>query len=117
MHLGRRIEVVDPVEHWVTLDGGMRVGYGRLVWAAGGVPRRLNCAGSRVLGVHTVRTRVDVDRMLGEIPAAKRVVIIGGGYIGLEAAAVLRKLGKQVVLLEALDRVLARVASPQLSRF
>lgn len=55
--------------------------------------------------------------MLGELSEVRRVVVIGGGYIGLEVAAVLTKLGKQVVLLEALDRVLARVAGEQISHF
>ena len=64
-----------------------------------------------------LRTRADVLKMMDELPAVTQVVIIGGGYIGLEAAAVLRKFGKRVVLLEALDRVLARVAGPELSRF
>lgn len=117
LHLGRRVEVVDPAAHRVALGGGTQISYRRLVWAAGGVPRHLTCAGSHLSGVHTVRTRADVDRILVEIPAARRIVVIGGGYIGLEAAAVLRKLGKEVMLLEALDRVLARVAGPPLSRF
>jgi len=55
--------------------------------------------------------------MIAELDRTARVAVIGGGYIGLEAAAVLRKLGKEVVLLEALDRVLARVAGEQLSHF
>jgi 3-phenylpropionate/trans-cinnamate dioxygenase ferredoxin reductase subunit len=65
-----------------------------------------------------VRTRADVDRLMSELDAgARRVVVIGGGYIGLEAAAVLTKLGCSVVVLEALPRVLARVAGETLSRF
>ena len=56
-------------------------------------------------------------RSARELDAVRRVAVIGGGYIGLEAAAVLRKLGKEVVLLEALDRVLARVAGPDISAF
>ncbi|MFX8984436.1 FAD-dependent oxidoreductase, partial [Acinetobacter baumannii] len=55
--------------------------------------------------------------MLAETPKVQNVVVIGGGYIGLEAAAVLAKLGKQVTVLEAMDRVLARVAGEPLSRF
>jgi 3-phenylpropionate/trans-cinnamate dioxygenase ferredoxin reductase component len=115
--LGRRVESVDVAARSVTLDDGARVSYGRLVWAAGGIPRRVTCAGSELSGVHTVRTRVDIDRILTVLPAAKRIVVIGGGYIGLEVAAVLSKIGKKVVLLEALDRVLARVAGAPLSRF
>ena len=80
-------------------------------------PRRLACPGGDLTGVHTVRTRADVDRMIAELPEVRRVAVIGGGYIGLEAAAVLAKLGRQVVVLEAQDRVLARVAGEPLSRF
>lgn len=115
--LEREVVTVDADAHAVTLRDGAQVSYGRLVWAAGGAPRRLSCAGHDLAGVHYVRTRVDVDRMIAELPDVEQVVVIGGGYIGLEAAAVLTKLGKRVVLLEALDRVLARVAGEALSRF
>jgi 3-phenylpropionate/trans-cinnamate dioxygenase ferredoxin reductase subunit len=64
-----------------------------------------------------VRTRADVDRLIAELPDVSRVLVIGGGYIGLEAAAVLTRLGKHVTVLEAQERVLARVAGVQLSRF
>jgi 3-phenylpropionate/trans-cinnamate dioxygenase ferredoxin reductase subunit len=67
--------------------------------------------------VHTVRTRADADRMLAGVDGVEQVVVIGGGYIGLEAAAALAKFGKKVVLLEALDRVMARVAGEDLSHF
>jgi 3-phenylpropionate/trans-cinnamate dioxygenase ferredoxin reductase subunit len=68
-------------------------------------------------GVHAVRDREDVDAIMAELPTVDKVVVIGGGYIGLEAAAVLSKLGKRVTLLEALPRVLARVAGEGLSDF
>ncbi|WP_375248731.1 NAD(P)/FAD-dependent oxidoreductase [Sphingomonas sp.] len=112
-----RIVTVDAAAHRVTSATGEMIGYGTLIWATGGSPRRLTCAGHDLAGVHAVRTRADVDRLMGELPATTRVVVIGGGYIGLEAAAVLTKLGKQVTLLEALPRVLARVAGEPLSRF
>lgn len=115
--LGRQVVAVDPVERVLTTVTCERIGYGELIWAAGGHPRRLGCAGGDLAGVHGIRTRADVDRMIAELPDVRRVVVIGGGYIGLEAAAVLTKLGKQVVVLEALDRVLARVAGEVLSRF
>jgi len=114
---GRRVTAVDPGARLAILSEGPALEYGSLIWATGGRPRRLACAGHDLAGVHCVRTRADVDAIRAELGAVRRVAVIGGGYIGLEAAAGLRKLGKDVVLLEALDRVLARVAGPDLSRF
>ena len=117
MLLGKRVVSVDPVGHSVTSDGGETIGYGKLVWATGGSPRMLPIPGGDLPGVQGVRTRADADAMKAASETARQIVVIGGGYIGLEAAAVLRKAGKKVVLLEALDRVLARVAGTELSRF
>lgn len=117
MLLGRRVVTVDPELRQVATDDGRRIGYGKLIWAAGGTPRLLSCAGADLKGLHAVRNRADVDRMMDELGGVEQIVVIGGGYIGLEAAAVLTKLGKKVVLLEALDRVLARVAGEAVSRF
>jgi 3-phenylpropionate/trans-cinnamate dioxygenase ferredoxin reductase component len=114
---GRRVTGVDAAAHRVTLADGTQIGYGALIWAAGGDPRRLACPGGALSGVHAVRTRADVDAILAELPATHKVVVVGGGYIGLEAAAVLCKFGKHVTLLEAQERVLARVAGEPLSRF
>ncbi len=114
---GLTVASVDVEAHRVTTATGGVIGYGTLIWATGGSPRRLTCAGHDLMGVHSVRTRADVDRMIAELPSVQRVVVIGGGYIGLEAAAVLTKLGKHVTLVEAQDRVLARVAGEPLSRF
>jgi 3-phenylpropionate/trans-cinnamate dioxygenase ferredoxin reductase subunit len=117
MLLGRRVVSVDAEAHSVELSDGAVIFYRTLIWAAGGSPRRLACAGYDLAGVHSVRTRADVDRLLGELDGVTRAVVIGGGYIGLEAAAVLTKFRKHVTLLEALPRVLARVAGEPLSRF
>jgi len=118
MALGREVVAVDPTNKRVRLSNGEEATYGTLIWAAGGDPRRLSCAGADLAGVHAVRTRGDVDRLMAELDAgATRGVVVGGGYIGLEAAAVLRKLGCSVTLLEAQPRVLARVAGTQLARF
>ena len=114
---GRRVVAVDPAAHRVTTADGAEIGYGKLIWAAGGHARRLSCQGHDLIGVHTVRTRADADRMIAELPDVTNAVVIGGGFIGLEAAAVLAKFGKKVTLLEALDRVMARVAGPELSNF
>lgn len=115
--LNRRVTAVDAHNHQVTLEDGSPLSYGKLIWATGGSPRRIACPGCDLAGVHGVRTRADADAMLSEIEGASEVVVIGGGYIGLEAAAVLSKFGKHVTVLEALDRVLARVAGEPLSRF
>lgn len=115
--LGQEVTVVDPAACQVTCADGSVLGYGQLIWATGGDPRRLTCPGADLAGVHYVRTRADVDALMAELPQVTRAVVIGGGYIGLEAAAVLTKLGKAVTLIEALPRVLARVAGEDLSRF
>jgi 3-phenylpropionate/trans-cinnamate dioxygenase ferredoxin reductase component len=117
LRLGRRVVSVEAGERRVMLADGQSIGYGTLIWAAGGQPRMLTCAGAELRGVHTLRSRGDVDRMQQELPSVERVAIVGGGYIGLEAAASLRKFGKTVTVVEALDRVLARVAGEPLSRF
>ncbi|MBA4748220.1 MAG: FAD-dependent oxidoreductase [Sphingopyxis sp.] len=117
MLLGQRVDAVDPAAHSVTTSSGATIGYGKLIWAAGGHARALPLPGGDLAGVQGVRTRADADAMIAAAATARQVVVIGGGYIGLEAAAVLRKAGKPVVLLEALDRVLARVAGEPLSRF
>jgi len=113
----RRVVAVDPAAHRVTTADGAEIAYGKLIWATGGHARRLSCQGHDLTGVHTVRTRADADRMIAELPEVTEAVVIGGGFIGLEAAAVLAKFGKKVTLLEALDRVMARVAGPDLSSF
>ncbi len=117
MLVNRRVTAVDADAHEVTTADGETICYGQLIWATGGSPRKLGCAGNDLTGVHTVRTRADADRILAELDRVDQAVVIGGGYIGLEAAAVLAKLGKKVVLIEVLDRVLARVVGVDLSRF
>ena len=108
---------IDAEARALTIRPGAPIGYGALIWAAGGRPRSLPCPGHALAGVHSIRTRADVDQLEAELAAATRVVVIGGGYIGLEAAAVLGALGKRVTVVEALERVLARVAGEPLSRF
>ena len=117
LRLGRRVVAVDPEAHRIACDDGAEIGYGALVWAAGGYAYRLKCAGAELGHVHTIRSRADADRLIAALPGCERVAIVGGGYIGLEAAAVLTKLGRKVTLLEAADRVLSRVAGEPLSRF
>ncbi|MGB8839855.1 MAG: FAD-dependent oxidoreductase [Aliidongia sp.] len=115
--LGRPVVRIDPKAHRVRFEDGGELGYGRMIWAAGGAARQLDCPGADLAGIHRIRARHDVDRLAAELPAVRDVAVIGGGYIGLEAAAVLSKLGKRVTVLEAQPRVLARVAGEPLSRF
>jgi 3-phenylpropionate/trans-cinnamate dioxygenase ferredoxin reductase component len=118
LELGVEVTAVDPAAKVLTLSDGRSCTYGTLVWATGGDPRALPVPGGDLAGVHPVRTRADCDQLMGEIDGGvHNIVVIGGGYIGLEAAAVLTKLGCKVTLLEALPRVLARVAGEELSVF
>ncbi|MBB3693831.1 FAD-dependent oxidoreductase [Sphingomonas sp. BK580] len=114
---GCRIVAVDPAARRVTAADGTRIGYRRLVWATGGAPRRLDCPGAGLARVHALRSRADADRLAQELPAARRAVVIGGGYIGLEAASVLVGAGKQVTVVEAQQQVLARMSGTMLARF
>lgn len=112
-----RIVRVDPTTKTLTDARGATFGYRTLIWAAGGTPRPLSCAGADAAGIHAIRTRADVDALRDELARVTHVTVVGGGYIGLEAAAVLTKFGKQITLLEAQPRVLARVAGAALSDF
>jgi 3-phenylpropionate/trans-cinnamate dioxygenase ferredoxin reductase component len=114
---GCRVESVDAAAHTVTTAQRQTYQYQHLIWATGGRARTLACAGGDATGVHTVRSRADADRLAAALPTTANVVVVGGGYIGLEAAAVLRKLGKNVTLLESGPRVLGRVVGEALSRF
>jgi 3-phenylpropionate/trans-cinnamate dioxygenase ferredoxin reductase subunit len=116
--LDANVRSLDPASKTLTLSGGDTLSYGTLVWAAGGDPRRLSCPGALLPGIFAIRDRADSESIAAALAAgARRAVVVGGGYIGLEAAAVLTKLGCEVVLVEMLDRVLARVAGEDLSRF
>ncbi|AUX70772.1 pyridine nucleotide-disulfide oxidoreductase [Porphyrobacter sp. HT-58-2] len=118
LHLGAAVTAIDPQAHRLTLSDGGTVTYRKLIWSGGGDPRRLPVPGAVLPGVFYVRDKSDADAMMKALAdGAKRAVVIGGGYIGLEAAAVLRKLGCEVVLVEMLPRLLARVAGEELSTF
>jgi 3-phenylpropionate/trans-cinnamate dioxygenase ferredoxin reductase subunit len=109
---------VDPAAKVLTVTGGGSVEYGTLIWAAGGDARRLDCPGAQLEGVFVVRDKADADGLARALEAgAKSAAVIGGGYIGLEAAAVLRKLGCEVTVIEREDRLLSRVAGADLSAF
>ena len=111
LRLGTRVEAIDAAQKQVRF-GGEQLSYDDLVICTGAPPRRLPAdMGGALEGVYTVRRLADVDRMQAEFRAGARLVVIGGGYIGLEAAAVARKLGLEVTLVEAAPRILGRVAA------
>jgi 3-phenylpropionate/trans-cinnamate dioxygenase ferredoxin reductase subunit len=115
LRLGQPVTGLDPVRKTVTL-GDTVLEYDQLALATGSSPRRLPMAiGGGLEGVYTVRTLADVDAMRGEFRPGRRVIIVGGGYIGLEAAAVAAKLGLDVTVLEMAPRILQRVAAPETS--
>ncbi|WP_299860545.1 FAD/NAD(P)-binding oxidoreductase [uncultured Roseobacter sp.] len=108
---------IDPAEKRVAL-GVEALSYDELVLTTGSVPRRLPASIGGDLGcVFTVRDLSDVDAMAPLFTQGKRVLIVGGGYIGLEAASVAAKLGLDVTLVEMADRILQRVAAPQTSDY
>lgn len=112
----RAVEV-DADAHELRLDNGQTLFFGKLIWAAGGSPRRLQCLGHDLAGIHYMRNRADIDALIADLSMATRVAIIGGGYVGLEAAAALKQLGKDVVLLESQDLLLSRVSGTLISTF
>ena len=115
LRLGQKVRAIDAVAKTVTV-GSDTLHYDHLALTTGSVPRRLPAAvGGDLGGVYTVRSLGDVDAMRPEFVAGRRVVIIGGGYIGLEAAAVAAKLGLDVTVVEMAPRILQRVAAPETS--
>jgi 3-phenylpropionate/trans-cinnamate dioxygenase ferredoxin reductase subunit len=114
---GERVVELDAATRRVHCASGEAIGFDTLIWAAGGHARKLACEGGDLTGVHVVRTRAHVDALADDVARGTNVVIIGGGYIGLETAAVLSKAGKSITIVEALPRVLARVTSPVVSAF
>jgi 3-phenylpropionate/trans-cinnamate dioxygenase ferredoxin reductase subunit len=117
LRLGRPVTAINRTDRTVTI-GGAAIRYDHLVLTTGSVPRRLPAAmGGDLAGVHVVRSLADIDGMAPEYVAGRRVLIVGGGYIGLEAAAVAAEKGLRVTLTEAAPRILQRVAAPEVSGY
>jgi 3-phenylpropionate/trans-cinnamate dioxygenase ferredoxin reductase subunit len=115
--LGVRVESIDRARRSVALDNGEELHYDKLALTLGARPRTIALPGCERENVLYLRSQEDVDGIRRCIGRHKRAVIIGGGYIGLEAAAALRSTGMEVTVLEALPRVLARITTPQVSAF
>lgn len=117
LRLGTPVSAIDAQAKTVTL-GAETLSYDDLVFATGSSPIRLPAQiGGDLDGVFTVRDLADVDAMAPRFSEGAKVLIVGGGYIGLEAAAVASKRGLQVTLVEMADRILQRVAAPETSNY
>ena len=117
LRLGVRAERIDREGKRVELSDGSALPYGKLIVATGARVRRLSIPGAELPGVFYLRDARDVEAIRDRVAEGGRAVIVGGGYIGLETAASLRKRGMEVTLLEAMDRILARVTAPVMSDF
>jgi len=117
LELGRRVEELDRSARSLRLDDGRTLRYDRLLLATGSRVRKLAAPGAELAGVHHVRTIADIDSINAGLKPGARVVVIGGGYIGLEMAAVATQRGYRVTVLEAAERVLGRVVCKQVSAF
>jgi len=112
IHLSTSVTAIDRLAKTVTLSDGSTLDYDVLALATGSTPRKLPASlGGDLEGVFVVRDFTDADRLAGEMQPGKHALIIGGGYIGLEAAAVARSSGLDVTVIEMADRILQRVAS------
>ncbi|WP_425089440.1 NAD(P)/FAD-dependent oxidoreductase [Stappia sp.] len=114
---GVAVEAIDRAAHTLRLSDGSQLAYAKLVICTGTRPRALPLPGAGLEGVVTLRTIADVEAMRARLAAPGRVAIVGGGYIGLEVAAVARAMGHEVTVVESRDRVMQRVVSPDVSAF
>jgi 3-phenylpropionate/trans-cinnamate dioxygenase ferredoxin reductase subunit len=115
--LGTRAEAITPASKEISLSDGSTVSYDKLALTVGSRVRRVSMPGDDLKGIHYLRDYNDVQQIKSSVKPGGKAVIIGGGYIGLEAAAVLNKLGMKVTVLEMMSRVLERVTSPEISEF
>jgi 3-phenylpropionate/trans-cinnamate dioxygenase ferredoxin reductase subunit len=117
LELGTRADTLEPSSRRLTLGDGRVLDYDGLLLATGSRVRRLDSPGSDLAGIHYLRTIADADAIRAEFLPGKRLVIVGAGYIGLEVASIAVTLGVEVTILEAADRVMARVVSAETSHF
>jgi 3-phenylpropionate/trans-cinnamate dioxygenase ferredoxin reductase subunit len=115
--LGQQAVGIDRDDKYVLLASGDRLPYSKLALTTGAAVRRLRIDGSELDGVHYLRDLADATAIRTGVAEGSHAVIIGGGYIGLETAASLRKAGMQVTVVEAMPRILQRVTTPALSAF
>jgi 3-phenylpropionate/trans-cinnamate dioxygenase ferredoxin reductase subunit len=115
LRLETEVVRIDPDDHVVELEGGERVEYGTLVLATGARPRPLPLPGADLVGVHTYRTLVDADSVRTALDDAHSAIVVGGSFIGAEAAASLRLRGLDVTIIEMGPRLMPQLGAPELS--
>jgi 3-phenylpropionate/trans-cinnamate dioxygenase ferredoxin reductase subunit len=115
--LNAHVEAIDRSAGHIVMSTGDTLTYDKLALCTGARPRQLRVPGAELAGVHYLRTAADVEKIRTSATPGRRVVIVGGGYIGLETAASLRALDLDVTVLEATTRVLERVTAPDVSTF
>jgi 3-phenylpropionate/trans-cinnamate dioxygenase ferredoxin reductase subunit len=115
--LNTSVKAIHRGERIVELKDGRKLSYDKLLLTTGARVRKLRCPGADLAGIHYLKTIADVDGLQDVFQSGKRIAIVGGGYIGLEVAAVGAKRGLDVTVFEAMDRLMARAVSPQLSAF
>ncbi|MYU55895.1 MULTISPECIES: NAD(P)/FAD-dependent oxidoreductase [Streptomyces] len=116
LRLGTAVTAVDPAARAVSLGDGSRLGYAKLLLATGATPRRLPVPGAELDGVYYLRRLADSDRLKETFRSASRVVVIGGGWIGLETTAAARAAGVEVTVLEAAELPLLRVLGREVAQ-
>ncbi|MBI5786573.1 MAG: FAD-dependent oxidoreductase [Rhodocyclales bacterium] len=114
---GVSVTAVDRAAKQVRLSDGRAIDYAGLCLATGSRPRPLPVPGADLANVLPLRTLADTRAIAAILPKTERVLVIGGGFIGLEFAAVARKLGKEVVVLEGAERLMPRAVTPMMSEF
>ena len=117
LKLGARVKSISRKSNQVTLDSDETIAYSKLVIATGADPIMLNLPGEQLEGIGYLRNYDDTQTLMPYIEEGKSAVVVGGGYIGLETAAALRKAGMIVTVVEGMERVLQRVTSPEISAF
>ena len=117
IRLGNPVREIDPEHRAVVLEDGESLAFTDLVMATGSRPRRLHAPGANLGNIFYLRSLEDADAISGALAPGRRLVVVGGGYIGLEIASTAKGLGLEVCVIEAADRILGRVTAPEMSDY
>jgi 3-phenylpropionate/trans-cinnamate dioxygenase ferredoxin reductase component len=116
LRVGTRVESIDPGARFVSTEDGERIGYSRLLLATGAEPRRLRLPGGELPGIHYLRTLPDSSDLRTALQGARRLAVVGAGWIGSEVAASARQMGVEVAVIDPLAAPLVRILGPELGQ-